>query len=481
MSFRRTPSSTKVANMWLRRASDTSSSGGGSKIDQFLAEKGTQKVRSPKGEGEVTINTLHGSNDPAYKHLFQREYAKWSDEGDDGDAPGPDAMGTPEVLKATQDELVQFAVEDGLSESEARELVRGLTVKDTPAEVQQVERNIQKAVAKAKEKKDKADADAKEKKDKADAEAKRRIEQQEAEAEAEARQQQKVEQRNNIRSQPAQAQQAVDAADAELNEAIRSKDKQRINDAKINLARAKDALVAAERASQSLVTTELEEGLDLAVAEYEESKALAAGAEKDIERISQELEKAVSAGNSEEVSRLRSDLDGVQKILEAAVETMRTSGQQVADLERKRDRHLVETSDREFARARAEREQGFLIYNSEGVAERYNPDSQDRVYEAFMTLLGENIQDRGNYGSNSDRYDQDKDDELEPTKSGQPRNRDGSTPSGLSDDEYGAGEFWKTDKGWSAKNSKNTIRTFKTIQRAQQHAKTASLMRLWGW
>ena len=132
----------RIAQLWFRRARDTS------EIDRFLKAQGTKKVKSPSTGNSVQLNTLHGSDEPADRELFQKEFDKWKSstkEDEDGDAPSASL----EDIQNAQKQLLAFATDEGLDWDEANDIVAKLTALEGKNGVQAIEDAIREA-AKAK-------------------------------------------------------------------------------------------------------------------------------------------------------------------------------------------------------------------------------------------------------------------------------------------------------------------------------------------
>lgn len=494
MQPRRYPTRTRVADAWIRRARDTRPSGGGSRIEQFLKEMGDTKVRSPKGEGEVTINTLHGSDDPKYNQLFQREYAKWSG-GDDTTTEGRGArvIDSPQKLKTVQDELVEDAVNFGVPEATAREMVRGLVVGDDDSSVREVERNLQRAIDKAVGDKQRADADAAGK-----------AERGKAEAQAEAERKQELQRRTQVRERAQAAESAADAARAALEEAKKSKDKAAIQRAEEAVNKAESKALSESAALTRVEVTEAGEAEAAATLKAQEAAAKAAAAAAGLEGAQAALEAARDAGDPDAIREAEEEAAAAQEAFDKADAEKRESEAALEGRraeERKRNAEVAELQF-EKAWAHAQKNRGVLLTDAEGNTVRYNPERSDEVYEYMMALLGEQVTKRGlpTMDTTSVRDIEQADDDGDgkekgkgkgnkgdvkskgdapsgPTKSGKPRRPDGSSPTGGETEDYGPGEFWMVNPGkWSAKDSKGNHRTFGTMAGAKAYAKTASSM-----
>jgi hypothetical protein len=486
----------RVAAAWLRRARQSPDGG---RFQQFLDEMGDTKVRTPGRSAPVQINTLQSSDKPEDRIRVQEEYQKWSAGGDD-DARQP--IGTPAKLKATQDELVQFAVEDGLSRSEARELVRGLTVKNTVADVQQVERNIAYAVEQSRKKREKADADAKLERDKADAEAQTvrdarnallRLHDEQAQLVADAvkagvpeedaralmrdlelgdeadvldevrealedktRQVRRDQRRQSIRDTAAAASQGVADAERALTNARKSKDKDRIADAEEALRAAEEALYWSQADRDSVDRDVLQEQGARLDREAAAARAEAQARHADVDDLQARIADAAADGDDTLAATLTADLVAAQEALGAADRESREASKRAETHALATRRRFAEMSRAEFDRtwARAKRNPGVLLYNADGKAERYDPSTTDAAYDVFMTLLGEQLDRREIPDmSKADTSVESQDEDAGPT--------------------YDPGDVWEVDGGWSAKNSKRKTREFDTIDSARAFAKTA--------
>lgn len=579
MQLRRTPTRSRVADAWLRRTGDTRPSGGDPMFKEFLKSEGGRKVRAPGHENEVSINTLNSSDEPADKKRLQEEYAKWSGGDDDTTTTkgrGVGVIDSPQKLKAVQDELVEDAVNFGVPEATAREMVRGLVVGDDDSSVVLVERNLQKAIDKAVGDRQKADADAAEKAkaDKAEAD--------KAEAEAEAKDKAKkalkalqgtqdkliadaveagvpeekaralakelkegdgddaldevrealkpLVNRANRRTRREQAvqrstnsEQAVAEARTKLDAAKKSKNKDDIAEAQANLDRAEDESYAAGLGARDAELDAVDEQMsDDEVASLEAAEA-AQAARAIIDDGEERLAEARESGDPEAVAEIEESIRAAHEAFEKAEADRKRLEQSVAEKNLAKNKRLLELSKTEFDKSweRAEKNRGMLLFDAQGKSTRYDPSRNDKAYEFFMTLLGEQIRKRtlpsidehggkdsfspgaepegggdaasgggGNSGGKgkgkgkgdgagtpSVKADPEAGDLMsKPTKSGAPRNSDGSSPQGGGIDDYGPSEFWKIyhPDGWVAHDSKNRSQRFTTMEQARAYAKTGS-------
>ena len=514
---------------------------------------GDTKVRSPKGEGEVTINTLHGSDDPKYNQLFQREYAKWSGGDDDTtEGRGVGVIDSPQKLKAVQDDLVEDAVNFGVPEATAREMVRGLVVGDDDSSVVLVERNLQRAIDKAVGDKQKADADAAEKAEGEKAKAKAKADAEKALKELQGKQDELIEdavkagvpeeaaralarelkegdgedaldkvrdalkplvnraRRKNKRDQARQrstnSEQAVAEARTKLDAAKKSRNKDDIAEAQANLDRAEDESYAAGLGARDADLDEVEEQLsDDEVASLEAS-AKAQAARETIDSGEERLAEARESGDPDAVAEVEESIRAAHEAFEKAEADRKRLEQSVAEKNLAKNNRLRELSKTEFEKSweRAEKNRGMLLFDAQGKSTRYDPSRNDKAYEFFMTLLGEQVRKRElpdvdthggrSFGGDADDGEPDGggkgkgkgnkgdgkskgDAPSGPTKSGKPRRPDGSSPTGGETEDYGPGEFWMINPSmWSAKDSKGNHRTFGTMAGAKAYAKTASTM-----
>jgi len=587
--FRRTPNATRIAAVWMRRARETP--GTTDRVKAFLDAQGDKKVKSPNSGNEVQISSLKSSDAPADRQLFQDLLSKWKASGDDAD---PDAeIGRPKTeikteddLKKVVDDLIEDAVGFGLTEEEAREYTKGLRVTDGAEAIQQVEKNLQRAIdkrieenkakaeaAKAKEEADKAEEEARKAEEKA-AEEKRALRTDTKEALAGFRQElfeaaqegslttaearrileplvlnadksvvdsvkaglqkaiadkkKKAERRKSVRERPAETAAAVAAANSKLDAAKASKDKDAIAQAKADLETAEDQHRAAEMNATDADFDEENEAMSDAELEAAQATADAQAARSEIdsaqERIDELREKG-GEGSADEIAQLEESMRAAEETIRASEAKTKALQDQLAAKDAERSRKLVELSKQEFEKSweRAEKSRGMVLFNSEGKATQYNPARNDAIYNYMMTLLGEQVRQRGMSeidtssrgeiggvgGAGADAEEGGADagggkgkgkgkgdgkgkgtspvtvprrtdpgaGELmsKPTKSGRPRLPNGDSPRGGDTDDYGPHEFWKiNDDMWSAKNSKNNHRTFRYMQDAREYAKTAS-------
>ena len=506
MHLYRTPSHTRVATTWLRR---TASPSKGAQFAKFLKERGSEKIQTPSRRGPVTINTLHSSEDPADQVRVSEEYEKWrkaNDSKQDSKQDSAQDTSTPEKLKVVQQGLVDYAKDLGVSEEEARELVRGMSVGDTPDDIATVEANIEKLGEKvkgAKEEEDKktkekteADAKAKEEADakkleeaeaKAKAEAARAKKDAEAEAQAAAAVAEEEARRQGIADRVTDAATAVTDAEAELAEAKKSKDKIRIQEARtaLNEALEEDRYARLNAGNQKM--DDLDQELSELEDDYRSAQTDVESNSKSIEDDTARLEQAKAEGNAEEVLAIEKRIEETQKALDELNETYTGLGQQVESLRLRKNEQLrvFSKEQSELAWSKSERNRGIIIYDAEGNPSYHNPEQVDKVDEIFQTLLGEHMQGKGyrsddkyDFSRGSTRQQDDKDARLNqrrPTKSGRPRNPDGTSPSGLAPEKYGPGEVWSSGpKQWSAKNRGEETKVFKSLPGAKAFAKTAA-------
>lgn len=492
MRFRHTPSIARVADAWFDRRTvppHVWSGRVGRSMDlsmgAFLDAEGDKLVRSPLTGKDVKLKSLTGEqyqDDDKSKELLGREYERWkkqrgkgddgpTDSGDDAPYQGPKGQGT------------------GTKERE----------KDEVAAREQADAEASRAKTKSK-----ADADAK---SKADAAAK-------AEADEKKR-------RQDVRQNVVDLGAAVDKAKADLEAAKKAKyDRagQRdvaVAEAEQNLKDLRREYRDAVRAHSELTDQEAQEtdqklsaDLDAAQKSLDDSTAEVAGAEKN-------LEAAKASGNASEMAR-------AAKALAAA-----NAAKEKAELEyRQADNSLALHRYAEVERMSKVTQQvvddilsgegvepGFVVYDQHGNAQRYNPERTDQVYSYMMGLLGEDaeihkaeeieyrrseyfadpkdkgkgkgksLDSLGGFGGFGDWDDWDDSDQdaptskkpppvkLQPTKSKKPRNPDGSSPTGMEDDDYGPGEFWRTKGGlWAAKNPKGQYDTFARAEQARAFA-----------
>lgn len=483
MLLHRIPSHTRVATAWLRRIAAPSK---GAQFAEFLKERGSQKVQVSGRAGPVTLNTLHGSEKPADQSRVSEEYEKWR-KGKDSAQDSAQDTSTPEKLKRVQQGLVDYAKDLGIPEDEARELVKGMSVGDTPKDIATVESNIEKLSEKVKAKEEKTQAEAKAKQEaeakaKQEAEAKAQ-EEAEAEAEAEATRAKEEARRKDIADRVTDAATAISEAEVELAAAKKSKDKSRIQKAQeaLNKALDEDRYARLNAGNQKIddlaqELSELED--DYRVAQMDMESNL-----KSMEDDQARLEQAKAEDNTDEVRTLEQRLKETQDVLEELDETYRGLGQQVETLRLRKNEQLRNFSKEQFdlAWSNSERNRGILLYDAEGNASRYDPEAWGKVDEIFQTLLGEHMQGNGYRSNDFDRgksslKDEDSDlDQRRPTKSGRPRNPDGTSPSGLAPEKYGPGEVWSSGPNrWSAKNRSEDTKQFKTLSGAKAFARTAA-------
>ena len=496
MQLHRIPSSTRVATAWLRRVAAPTK---GAQFAKFLKERGSQKVQVPGRDAPVTLNTLHGSKDPADQLRVSEEYEKWrkgQDSARDSDQDSAQDTSTPEKLKRVQQGLVDYATDIGIPEVEARELVKGMSVGDTPEDIATVEANIEKLGKKVKSEKEEADKKTEaEAKAKAEAEAKKRKEEEakareeaEAEAAAEATRAKEEARRKGIADRVTDASTAVAEAEAELAAAKKSKDKPRIQKAKEALNKALDEDRYARLNAGNQKIDDLAQELSGLEDDYRVAQMDMESNRKSMEDDQARLAQAKADGNADDVRTIEQRLTETQAALEELDETYRGLGQQVEALRLSKNEELRNFSKEQFdlAWSNSERNRGILLYDAEGNASRYNPEEWGKVDEIFQTLLGEHMQ--GNGYRSDDKYDfergrsspkdEDEDNSLDrrrPTKSGRPRNPDGTSPSGLAPEKYGPGEVWGSGPNrWSAKNRSEETKQFNTLSGAKNFARTAA-------
>lgn len=134
----------RIAQLWFRRARETS------EIDRFLKALGTKKVKSPSTGNEVQLNTLHGSDEPADRELFKKEFDKWKSstkEDEDGDAFSV----SQEYIQKEEKRLKAFAKELGLDKDEAEVYIDKFHKLKDKNDVQQIEDAIRAAADAKKE------------------------------------------------------------------------------------------------------------------------------------------------------------------------------------------------------------------------------------------------------------------------------------------------------------------------------------------
>lgn len=554
MQLRRTPTRSRVADAWFRRARDTRPSGGDTLFKQFLRAMGDRKVRAPGHEGEVTINTLNSSDEDSDKKRLQEEYAKWSD-GDPGSPGLRGAVDTPQKLKAVQDDLVEDAVRFGVPEATARDMVRGLNVGDSPDAFDQVEKNLQRVIDKAVA--DKKTSDAADKAQRDEAEAAEREERERAEAEADALTQLKKYQdkliddavkagvpeegaralakelkvgdtddaldevrealkplvdkakldsaRNQTLQRAEDTAKAVEDARAALEAAKKSKNKDYTRDpdapeddtrpktrqeaiarAKSDLLKAEDVQYWASVEADKVNADRHAEEMAGMRAEAATSKESVEAAVRDYENARRKYDEAEAEGDETAKAEAEAEAVAAGKRVEGLLSSDAAIQRRLSQAETDAKKDQKAKAEAAFAKARKRNSQGMVLFNEKGEMVRYDPSKSDKIYEMFMTLLGETITKRpipDMEGSTVDRSygrDTDKDgifDTYGPTKSGMPRNSDGSSPTGGETEEYGPHEFWMVNPSmWSAKDGKGNHRTFPTKDKAEAYAKKASSM-----
>jgi len=556
--FRRTPNATRIATAWLRRARETP--GVVDRVKEFLEAQGDKKVRSPSSGNDVQISTLKSSTEPADQRFFQELLGKWSGgaEEEGGDEAKPkNPIGTQEKLDAVVKAIIEDAMSFGLTEEEARQFTRGLTVKDGDDEIAQVDRNMQRAIDKrveenqakveaAKAKEDAERAAAKEAEKAAEAKRKLRTDTPEAlagfraelmesahaaglpvrkineileplvlDADADvvnsvkgvidsavAAKQKKTdeadatsERRRSIRDNAGESARLVAEAELELAAAKRSKNKAEIAQAKKKLERAEQQHRTDASAARDADVADISDAWRNLKAEEAQKLSDEEFVRQEWEQLQEDIERKLSEGAPEaDIRELQMQAEEAKTYLDNVTTRRKEVQSLLAGKDVERNRQLRTMSKAEFDKVwqHAEKNKGIRLYNKNGEAVQYDPSRSDAVYETFMTLLGENIQERGSGKSDidtttpvkSDLFDESeadgkkrkkKEKPLPPTKSGRPRNSDGSSPPSGSEDEYGPGEFWKTEGNmWSGKNSKDETQTFPTKERAKNYAKTAS-------
>ena len=426
----------RVAARWVRRAfRDTSEE----RVQEFIEAQGTKKVRRPSTGNDVQVSTLRSSDDPADQAMFRDLFRKWKDGADDTDdaGGGPREIKTPEDLKKTVDDFVEFALPFGLTEDEAREYTKGLVVGDGEEAQKQVEKNLQRAIDKRVEE-NKAKAKAKEDADR-EAEERRALRTDTEEALAGFRKElYDTALAGNLT--PAEARRAIDplvlGADRDVVESV----KEAIDDAiaqKADVDRSRDdarqnvksTAAAVEAAREALALARLRVEGNIADAEAElrdaESRHWAAQVRSDDADLADlddaladaELNAAQATADADaaraavEDARRRIDqLDDPEKIAEAEAalsdaedalqesdDAARAALAEVEGMRSKRSEKLISVSRESFDRSwsRAQRNRGMVVYDASGKARVYNPETTDAVYEYMMTLLGERIEERG--------------------------------------------------------------------------------------
>ena len=507
MQLHRIPSNTRVATAWLRRAAAPSK---GAPFAKFLKEQGSRKVQVPGRNAPVTLNTLHGSDKPADQLRVSEEYEKWrkgQDSARDSDQGSAQDTSTPEKLKRVQQGLVDYAKDLGVPEDEARELVKGMSVGDTPEDIATVEANIEKLGEKVKGEKEDSDKKTKEKEEteakaKAEADAKKlqeaeakakaaeakAREEAEAEAEAEAIRAEEEARRKGIADRVTEASTAVAAAEAELAAAKKSKDKPRIQKAKEALNKALDEDRYARLNAGNQKIDDLAQELSELEGDYRVAQMDMESNLKSMEDDQARLAQAQADGNTDEVPIIEQRLKETQAALDELDETYKGLGQQVEALRLSKNEELRNFSKEQFdlAWSDSERNRGILLYDAEGNASRYDPDKWGKVDEIFQTLLGEHMKGNGYRSDDKHNFergrsspkDKNEDNSLDrrrPTKSGRPRNQDGTSPSGLAPEKYGPGEVWSSGPNrWSAKNRSEETKQFNTLSGAKNYARTAA-------
>lgn len=537
MNFRRTPNATRIAAAWMRRARETPRVV--DRVKAFLESQGDKKVKSPSTGNDIQISTLKSSDEPADQRLFQELLSKWSGGGDDDDGDGSEPDGkdrtikTKAKLKAVVDDLVEDAMNFGLTEEEAREYTKGLQVGDDEEAITQVEKHLNKAIDKRVE----------ENKAKEEAAKKRALRTDTPEALDGFRQEmfdaakavgvpnvliQKIltplvldAGEDVVESVKANIQKAIDARSAKIERRKDVRDRAEatadaVRDARNRLERAKKRgdIAAVSRAESDLFEAEEQHrSAEMNVsdvesdeyAEYEDNaRADAAQAEADAASAMDEIEDAQARiaelresgdeGSAGEIATLEEAIRSAEQRFGEAGSKAKEIRRQLASKEKARNRRLMEESKAQMDASweRSKKNRGMLLFDATGKAHRYDPSPTDAVYEYMMTLLGERVEERAlpdiDKTPSRDGFDDTESDDdwtgkgkgkggppTGPTKSGRPRNPDGSSPGGNSEDTYGPGEFWRTDSGkWSAKNRRGEIDTFDRQNRAREYAKTAS-------
>jgi hypothetical protein len=426
VQFRRFPTNIRVAGAWFHRYGDTRPSG--NRTQEFLDVMGDRKVRSPSSGNDVTFNTLHGSSDPRDQEAFRKAYQKWTG-GKDNTTRG--TIDSPKKLKAVQDELVEDAVSFGVPEETAREMVRGLGVGDDDSAVLTVERNLQRAIDKAVEDKKKTDADAAEKAKAEDdlkelqgkqdqmisnavkagvpEEAARALAKELKEGDGEdaldevrdalkplVNRAKRKTKRDQARQRATKSEQAVAEARTKLDEAKKSKDKDAIAAAQANLDRAEDEAYAAGLGARDADLDEVDEQLSDDEVAAMEAAETARAAREIIDSGEERLAEARESGDPDAVAEVEEGLRAAHEIFEKAEADRKRLEQSVAEKNLAKNKRLLELSKTEFEKSweRAKKNRGMLLFDAQGKSTRYDPSENDKVYEFFMTLLGEQIQKR---------------------------------------------------------------------------------------
>jgi len=360
-----------------------------------------------------------------------------------------------------------------------------------------VEGNLEREMSKARDKrKQEGEAAAQKKRDEEEASAEQDLSKSKARADAEAKakaESDEKDRRKGIRSRPDELSAAIDEAEAS------GAGKEELRDLKRQHA-------DASRAVDELTDLEAEETWKNLDAERTRARRDLDGAESEVDGAEKALADAKASGDAGAMAEAAKQLADARDAHQKAEAAHRQADNDLALHEYGEIERMSAVTERAVANILSgEREEGFVVYDRYGNAQRYNPEPADKVFSYMMGLMGDEVQahkseeidyrrseyfgkgkgkGKGGGFDWDDEWDDDSADwgiqskgkggrkpSLKPTKSKKPRNPDGSSPQGLADDDYGPGEFWRTSGGmWAAKNPKGQYDTFVRAEEARAYA-----------